>query len=281
MFFGMPRYRVKGADVASVLVFVSLLSVGQVFAQTSVPDGARQQTQLSRNGVSVYQLDNTLWLSPSELALQQKQVVIPRLCAPIRSFRWKDDLEAELKFLPEPGEWLFSWNELPKGAPIIEVVFDRAPVLLADCLPAVPAGDSSIMLHAFEASTFGEKLRFEPQWFKNTVGYWAVGTDYATWTLTVDQPGTYSVAVLQGCGKDQGGSDAVITLRQGDKVKADLRFQTIDTGHFQNFRWNHLGVVDLAQAGEYELRIDATRIAKAALFDVRAIHLVKQAKSPE
>ena len=91
------------------------------------------------------------------------------------------------------------------------------------------------MLHAWQAKTFGEKILFEPQWYKNTVGYWAIESDYATWELKIDQPGTYSVAMLQGCGKGQGGSDAVVTLRQDNTVKAKLHFQTIDTGHFQNF----------------------------------------------
>lgn len=108
------------------------------------------------------------------------------------------------------------------------------------------------MLHAYQASTFGEKLRFEPQWYKNTVGYWAVLNDYATWQFTMDQPGTYSVAVLQGCGQGQGGSDGVMTLRSGDGVTAELPFKTIDTGHFQNFRWNHLGAIDVPDDGKYE-----------------------------
>ena len=89
------------------------------------------------------------------------------------------------------------------------------------------------------------------------------------------------MAVLQGCGKGQGGSDAVISLRQDGQVKAELTFQTIDTGHFQNFRWNHLGMIELPAAGTYQLRIDATRIAKVALFDVRTIHLVRQATAAQ
>jgi len=149
--------------------------------------------------------------------------------------------------------------------------------LLDQCKPAQPAADGSVMLHAYRATTHGEKLRYEPQWYKNTVGYWTVSSDHATWKLRIDQPGSYSVAVLQGCGRGQGGSDAVITLScQGDKV-AKLSFQTIETGHFQNFRWHHLGEVDLPDAGSFELKVAAKRIANKALFDVRAIHLVKQA----
>jgi hypothetical protein len=184
----------------------------------------------------------------------------------------------DLKFRPEPQEWVFSWKAAPTEASVIEVVFDTPPVLPPDCPKSVPAGDGSVMLHAYQARTSGEKLRFEPQWSKNTVGYWTVPTDYALWNLTIDQPGTYSVAVLQGCGAGQGGSDAVITLRRGDDAtRAELPFKTIDTGHFQNFRWNHLGTIDISDGGEYELRIEAKRIANAALFDVRAIHLVRQA----
>ena len=32
-------------------------------------------------------------------------------------------------------------------------------------------------------------------------------------------------------------------------MRAELPFRTIDTGHFQNFRWNHLGAIDLSDAG--------------------------------
>jgi hypothetical protein len=69
----------------------------------------------------------------------------------------------------------------------------------------------------------------------------------------------------------------VISLRQQDNVKAELTFQTLDTGHFQNFRWRHLGEITLTDAGEYELRIEAKRIAKNAFCDVRAVQLVRQA----
>lgn len=241
---------------------------------------AKPWPQISRDGVAAYVSDETLWLEIDANAALNKKALVPRLCAPIRSLRWKDHPDMELKFVPEPQEWVFSWKTAPAERPVIEIVFDLPPVLPADCPLAAPAGDGSVMLHAYQASTFGEKLRFEPQWYKNTVGYWAVATDYATWDLTIDQSGTYSVAVLQGCGQGQGGSDATITLEQGTQVKAELPFQTIDTGHFQNFRWNYLGMIEVPDAGKYKLRISPQRIAKVALFDVRMIHLVRQAKTP-
>ena len=238
-------------------------------------------TQLDSEGVSATKRGKTVWLNLDGAALKNRKVVIPRLSAPVRSIGWKgeaDPTKSPIKFWPEPDEWVFSWKSKPEDVNTIEVKFDGKPVLPADCPIAIPTGDDSVMVHAFQASTFGEKVRFEPQWFKNTVGYWAVGSDYATWKLKFSEPGTYSVAALQGCGEGQGGSDALITLRQGDEVKSELAFQTIDTGHFQNFRWNHLGMIEVAESGSYELRVEAKRIAKVALFDVRAIHFVRQAK---
>jgi len=145
----------------------------------------------------------------------------------------------------------------------------------------VPTSDGSVMLHAHQAETHGEKLRFEPQAHKNTVGYWTVPTDYAVWRLSIEQPGTFVVAVLQGCGSGQGDSEALLTLRHNEQIHAELTWQTVDTGHFQNFRWLDVGSIHVSEAGRYQLRIDPKRIARAALCDVRAIHLVRQAKGDD
>ncbi len=244
----------------------------------SLPDSAKWMASLSSDALNVYRDGQTLWLQPTAESIEARSVNLPRLCAPIRSLSWHGDAERELNFVPEPDHWRFSWKTPVDSGAMIQVVFDGDPLLPGETSPAEPDGDGSVMLFAHQAATFGEKLRFEPQWYKNTVGYWTVAKDYATWDLKLDQPGRYCVAVLQGCGQGQGGSDAVITLRDEATIVAELPFQTIDTGHFQNFRWNHLGDLTVIEPGTYQLRIDATRIAKGALFDVRAIHLVKQAK---
>ncbi|MEM6470671.1 MAG: hypothetical protein AAF802_14025 [Planctomycetota bacterium] len=254
--------------------------------QVKAAEVSSDWNSLGGEGVSVSVSGKRLSLALDASVINRGYVVVPRLCAPIRSVGWKgipvvlDDMKRPIAFQIKPSqqEWKFTWKDAPDGASIIEVAFDTFPVLPKDCPIATPAGDGSVMLHAFEAKTVGEKILFEPQWYKNTVGYWAVDSDYATWDLEVATPGTYSIALLQGCGEGHGGSDARVTLRQGDEVDAELAFQTIDTGHFQNFRWNHLGLITLSGSGKYELRIEATRIASVALFDVRAIHLVPQAK---
>ncbi|MCA9029821.1 MAG: hypothetical protein KDA66_03375 [Planctomycetaceae bacterium] len=258
-----------------------VLAAGTSLAGETVPEGAKPWPELSKDGVHAHVGENTLWLQVDKVASQAGRVVIPRLCASIRSVVWCQHPDALVKVAPEPNEWIFSWKPKGEEDALLKIRLDTQPLLPVDCPIATPNGDGSVMLHAYQANTFGEKLRFEPQWYKNTVGYWAVATDYATWKLKLDAPGTYSVAVLQGCGSGQGGSDAKLTLSQADKVEAEVSFQTIDTGHFQNFRWNHLGFVTVTTAGEYELRIAPVKIAKGALFDVRTIHLVKQATAAQ
>lgn len=243
-----------------------------------LPQDAQRAESFSSSGVVVFERGTTLWLQLKAEAIAERRAILPRLCAPIRSWRWRNDSDAELKFVPEPTNWVFSWKQPVAEGSVIEVEFDSVPKLPQDCPAATSVGDGSVLLHASQAATFGEKLRYEPQWFKNTVGYWTVPTDYAAWDLQIDQPGQFTVAILQGCGTGQGGSDAALTLRQGDGVTAELPFQTVDTGHFQNFRWLHLGTITVEDSGTYQLRIIPVRIAKAALCDIRMVHLVRQAR---
>ena len=263
----------------AILIFLNGIHCHTVHAQDTSShslDGVIEK--LSSEDVEVSCSGSLLSLKPNPSAISKKKFSIPRLCAPLKSIAWESGEGPSIKFVPEIHEWVFSWKGDAPKQPCIKVVFDERPVLPNDNPKTIPAGDGSILFRADDAMTFGEKLRYEPQWYKNTVGYWTIPTDYATWQFSVDQPGTFTVAVLQGCGKGQGGSDALISVRKGDAEAAKLSFKTIDTGHFQNFRWNHLGQITIDEIGDYELRITPEKIAKNALFDVRRVHLVRQAK---
>jgi hypothetical protein len=184
----------------------------------------------------------------------------------------------DVTLVPEPTYWVLSWKKPPSTAKLILISFDSSAILPSELAPAVPRGDGTIELHAFQGMTNGEKLRFEPQPHKNTVGYWTIPTDSVSWRFSSKSPGTYSIGLLQGCGEGQGASRASIEIVDANGVVvAQQEFVTIDTGHFQNFRWNHVGHVEIP-SGNLSLRIKPIQIAKGALFDVRTIQLVKQAK---
>ena len=94
-------------------------------------------------------------------------------------------------------------------------------------------------------------------------------------TLKVETPGRFNVGILQGCGKGQGGSDAVINIQNStDQSSTKLDFKVEETGHFQNFKWRTIGEIELSQ-GQQTLEIRPVKIANKALMDVRAIHLVR------
>ena len=201
-------------------------------------------------------------------------ITIPRIYASLVRVHFLDEHPHEnLTVLPEPREWLIRWKPPVTFRHVLVLEFDSPPFLADEIKPIRQAGDGTLMLHACQATTSGEKLRFEPQPYKNTVGYWTIPTDVATWKLYVDRPGEFNVGILQGCGKDQGGSEGemIITSGQGSSTKLD--FTTVDTGHFQNFIWRDLGTIRMDQPGEYDLMIKPKRIAKAALMDVRLLHL--------
>ena len=111
-------------------------------------------------------------------------------------------------------------------------------------------------------------LRYEPLPHKTTLGYWVNASDWASFDFTVSQPGTFTVEVLQGCGKGQGGSEVDVAVGE-----QKLKFTVEDTGHFQNFKAREIGTVKIDKAGRYTLTIKPIKKAAAAVMDVRQVTL--------
>lgn len=131
-----------------------------------------------------------------------------------------------------------------------------------------PHSDGNIQLHARDASVHGTTIRFEPQPEKDTIGYWSKVNDWVSWKFALPKPGAYSVEVLQGCGKGNGGSEVEITV--GDQ--APLPMTVEDTGHFQKFIPRGVGSINLG-AGEHTLAIRAKTKKAGAVMDVRQVTL--------
>ena len=137
-----------------------------------------------------------------------------------------------------------------------------------DYVPNPQAKDGTILLHSRTAEVHGAMLRYEPLPHKNTLGYWVNKDDWASWEFTVATLGTFTVEVLQGCGKGQGGSEVEVTV--GGQV---LKFTAEDTGHFQNFKARDIGTVKIDQAGRHTLAIKPKTKAASAIMDVRQVTL--------
>ena len=247
--------------------------VGNIATAEDLPSTAKAVDGLSLSDVQVRQDENRLYFVVPPGKTAPARIDLPRLGNVVRSIRWFGEDKATMQLKSEPTEWSIDVTPQPANSAAVIIAELDAPVeLFHKTITAHPDKTSGIiLLPAKYASTHGEKLRFEPQPHKNTVGYWANQKDFAEWTFACDKAGEYEVDILQGCGKGHGGSQ--VKLQVADQ---SLDFVVEETGHFQNFIWRTLGSIKLAASDATE----PTRLTLApqtkpggAVMDVRAIRL--------
>ncbi len=129
----------------------------------------------------------------------------------------------------------------------------------------VTSGTGDIRLHPADAQVHGEKLRYEPQPMKRTLGFWVNPNDWASWDFDAAKAGKYEVEVLQGC--SGGGSEVAVEVA-GQK----LSFTVENTGNFQHFIMRTIGVVDLP-AGKQTLAVKPQSKKGGAVMDLRQVTL--------
>jgi len=253
------------------LVWIILIALTcPIIAKTERFEAADSEgVTATRDGRSIYMAVDADVKSP---------IKIPRLTAPLASMVWQGGVADDgISLKPEQDHWVISWKSRPAGDATLVLRFGSEPLLLEERKPIKRSADGSFYLPAHLAKTSGEQIRYEPQPFKNTVGFWTGEGDTAGWVIALDKPGRFNVAILQGCGKGQGGSTAMIGFwRPGFRAEeGTLRFEVEETGHFQNFKWRHLGEIELTGPGEVQISVLPEQIKKAALMDIRAIHLIR------
>lgn len=302
--------------VAALLLTPAPSAAAQDSAAAQSTDGraGRQTPAAAAAGVDLLDLFGTptgevpLWISPflaqnpnwsldvvdSVITLhsfgvpQRGSVLLPRLAAAVPLIEAEMDGEAcEVRLEPLPDTWRIAWepnaplDQLDHGL-IVTIHCDRPPLTPAQTPPVQPRFDGVIELPAALARTRGQTIRYEPQPHKNTVGFWTSADDAAAWVFRIDRPGEYSLAALAGCGKGQGGSTMAVRIRKTGSAAdsppaAKLEFTVAETGNFQNFRWQPLGLLPIVEPGEYQIEFQPAKIAAKAAVDIRAVQLVRQA----
>jgi hypothetical protein len=252
-----------------------------------IPADAEPLELIDGEGIRAFRRGDVVWVRTTS---STEQIVLPRFAAPLKSLRLFDGAgqplteqsnSPALRFSPEPDTWSVRPGTPFHSDTVLEMQLDASARMMNELRPLAASADGAFWFPAHLAATFGSKLRYEPQPQKNTVGYWTNADDYAEWTFSLEQPGRFSVGILQGCGKGQGGSRARLAVHTAARAEANqdasaaIEFDVEETGHFQNFRWRNLGELSLPEAGPHTLRIGAINIRNAALMDVRAVHLVR------
>jgi len=247
---------------------LTLLLITSGFA--GEPPGAKPFPELKLETGTAFRTPSSVIIELNELPTDNK-VNLPRMANGIPQVRWLGHGDDKpMKLHSEIEEWTVHLSDPPGEKPYrLELVTDAVPLAFDGTVIAEADKDGVITLPAKFAKTHGEKLRFEPQPHKNTVGYWTVEKDFAEWHLKVDKSAKYDVEIFQGCGKGHGGSD--IEIRVGDQKVA---LQVQDTGHFQNFLWRSMGQLELPAGDDITLKLVAVNKAGGAVMDCREIRLI-------
>ena len=136
--------------------------------------------------------------------------------------------------------------------------------------PAVTPATGIISLHARTAIVHAEKMHYEELSYKNVLGFWVNPADWAEWTFDVPTAGTFTLDILQGCGKGSGGAEVEFAI-------GEQKFLTkiVETGHFQQMIRRDLGTVQLP-AGKHTLTVKPKTKPGGAVMDLREVRLVPE-----
>lgn len=136
------------------------------------------------------------------------------------------------------------------------------------------SADGTVLLHGSNTVVHGTTVRYEAPTNKLTIGYWTKVDDWVHWDFEITKPGTFTVEILQGCGKGSGGADVdfiVAPAAGGTEQKLPVVVQ--DTGHFQKFIPRDIGTITLDAAGKYILSVKPRKKPGVAVMDLRQVTL--------
>jgi arylsulfatase A len=136
--------------------------------------------------------------------------------------------------------------------------------------PRVTPANGIISLHARAATVHATKMKYEEQTYKNVLGFWVNPADWAEWTFETAAEGTYTLDILQGCGKGSGGAEVEFAIGE-----QKLRTKIVETGHFQHMIRRDLGTVKLP-AGKHTLTVKPQTKPGAAVMDLREVRLIPE-----
>jgi arylsulfatase A len=131
-----------------------------------------------------------------------------------------------------------------------------------------PEPSGMIALHARDVTIHGDTVRYESQPDKNTIGYWTKTADWVSWDFVVQTPGEYRVAIWQGCGPGNGGSEVAFAV--------DTRILAVtiaETKHFQDFLERDIGSMRFERPGRYRFSVTPMSKPGKAVMDLRLVTL--------
>jgi hypothetical protein len=109
------------------------------------------------------------------------------------------------------------------------------------------AADGTLTLHALDAETHGEQLKYESGDGKDNLGYWTVPSDWAEWQFNITKAGKFTVTAeiaAQGSGSFE--------LSVGNQK---LTGTAPNTGDYAKFQAVDLGTLEISSTGRVSLAV--------------------------
>jgi len=131
----------------------------------------------------------------------------------------------------------------------------------------------AIRLVAAESKTHGTRIRYEPETYKNVVGYWTEVDDWVEWEFDSSIEGAVEVQIHCGCGTGNGGSDVDVIIETEGSDPQTLPWKVRTTGHFQNIIIEPVGRVAIHK-GKGRVMVKPKKKSAAAVCDIRQILLI-------
>lgn len=136
----------------------------------------------------------------------------------------------------------------------------------------VQAADGSLRLSAETAQVFGPTLTFETQF--GNLGLWQSDGDQAAWTVRVERPTTFTVAMEWACADESAGN--AFEIRSEDRVLPG----TVDgtgAGTWSRYRSIFVGEMPL-ESGTHRIELRPVGPIRNALLDLKAVTLTPRVK---
>ncbi len=136
----------------------------------------------------------------------------------------------------------------------------------------VQAADGSLRLAAETAQVFGPTLTFETQF--GNLGLWQSDGDQAAWTVRVERPTTFTVAMEWACADESAGN--AFQIRSEDRVLPG----TVDgtgAGTWSRYRSIFVGEMPL-DPGTHRIELRPVGPIRNALLDLKAVTLTPRVK---
>lgn len=251
--------------------FSPMVSDIDAFFRSVMNVGAAQSQLLQETAWGQWRIDRNQVIGVLAKLPEDRKVLLPRLNNPVESAAATLGNENEgLTVKPLVGQWQYTIPKTFTLTPNADIHLKTIGLPWLPTIPQIVSPDAkgALVLPAHSAEVMGELLRYEPQPHKNVIGYWANENDWCQWRFYVETPGEYAIEVMQGCGKDNGGSKVQFIV--GDQR---LDYTVVETGHFQKFETHVVGNVKFAEPGVYNLQVKVVSKTNVAVMDIRQITL--------